>query len=336
MNVVHKIELDFVQRGMGKRIYAVQGDSGSRMLELSLYAQGCQWPVPEGVEAVLRFQKADGSGGLYDTLPDGTAAWSVLENVITWKLVPQVLSCPGPVTCQLSLMQEEVCLSTFSFDIVVEPDPSLGATESESYFNWSRRFIASPPASVGQLLRVKEVDEAGFPTVWEAMTLPGKLPNPNALTLTGAVEATYDGSEAVSVAIPEGSKYTKIKLWENADPASEFPGQTFSTSGLYSCDAIEILYSIDGGGGDHIASSGMIPVQSDDWGQGYCYYVLSAVMSHDATPYYPIWRKVHFEGGQGATITFDDARCIYTTYQQEVVNNTKIIPLRIYGIEGIE
>lgn len=40
----------------------------------------------------------------------------------------------------------------------------------------------------------------------EYMEIPaqGSFPNPNALTFTGAVEATYDGSEAVTVNIPEG------------------------------------------------------------------------------------------------------------------------------------
>jgi hypothetical protein len=32
--------------------------------------------------------------------------------------------------------------------------------------------------------------------------IPKVLPNPNPLRLTGAVEATYDGSEAVEVVIP--------------------------------------------------------------------------------------------------------------------------------------
>ena len=35
-------------------------------------------------------------------------------------------------------------------------------------------------------------------------TIPEKLPNPNALTFTGAVEGSYDGSEPVSVEIPQG------------------------------------------------------------------------------------------------------------------------------------
>lgn len=39
-------------------------------------------------------------------------------------------------------------------------------------------------------------------TAAELVEIPSTLPNPNALTFTGAVEATYDGSAAVSVEIP--------------------------------------------------------------------------------------------------------------------------------------
>ena len=46
-----------------------------------------------------------------------------------------------------------------------------------------------------------------------AKEIPEALPNPNALTLTGAVNATYDGSTAVSVEIPSGgSGGTDISL----------------------------------------------------------------------------------------------------------------------------
>ena len=46
-----------------------------------------------------------------------------------------------------------------------------------------------------------------------AKEIPEALPNPNALTLTGAVNATYDGSTAVSVEIPSGgSSGTDISL----------------------------------------------------------------------------------------------------------------------------
>ena len=55
-------------------------------------------------------------------------------------------------------------------------------------------------ASVGDIIKAKAVDENGKPTEWEAVT--AKLANPNALTFTGAVSGSYDGSEPVSVEIP--------------------------------------------------------------------------------------------------------------------------------------
>lgn len=47
-------------------------------------------------------------------------------------------------------------------------------------------------------------DLSGFATKEEIPVVPEALPNPNALTFTGAVNATYDGSQAVSVEIPSG------------------------------------------------------------------------------------------------------------------------------------
>ena len=57
-------------------------------------------------------------------------------------------------------------------------------------------------ASVGDIIKVKAVDASGKPTAWEAAT--AKLANPNALTFTGAVTGSYDGSAPLSVEIPSG------------------------------------------------------------------------------------------------------------------------------------
>lgn len=47
-------------------------------------------------------------------------------------------------------------------------------------------------------------DVGALPDTAEIPTVPAALPNPNKLTFTGAVEAEYDGSAAVSVEIPAG------------------------------------------------------------------------------------------------------------------------------------
>ena len=59
-------------------------------------------------------------------------------------------------------------------------------------------------ASVGQIAKITAVDESGVPTAWSPVDMPTTLPNPNALTFTGAVTGTYDGSAPVTVNIPEG------------------------------------------------------------------------------------------------------------------------------------
>lgn len=59
-------------------------------------------------------------------------------------------------------------------------------------------------AAVGQIAKITAVDSDGKPTAWSPVDMPEALPNPNALTFTGAVEGSYDGSEPVTVEIPSG------------------------------------------------------------------------------------------------------------------------------------
>ena len=71
-------------------------------------------------------------------------------------------------------------------------------------------------ATVGQIAKITAVDDTGKPTAWEAVDMPDKLPNPNTLTFTGAVNGSYDGSAPVRVEIPSGGGYT----WEETVLAS--------------------------------------------------------------------------------------------------------------------
>lgn len=63
---------------------------------------------------------------------------------------------------------------------------------------------AADAKAVGNALAMLEEQIPEVPTV------PSALPNPYKLTFTGAVSAEYDGSEAVSVYIPQG--YTKAEI----------------------------------------------------------------------------------------------------------------------------
>lgn len=57
-------------------------------------------------------------------------------------------------------------------------------------------------AAAGQIAKITAVDDTGKPTAWAPVDMPDKLPNPKALTFTGAAAGTYDGSAPLSVKIP--------------------------------------------------------------------------------------------------------------------------------------
>lgn len=144
MIISHKINqhLDRLEEHL---VEAVQGDSG-RELAMHLYYQNATWTPPEGTKALVRYASDQGYGGCYDTLPDGTAAWSIAENVLTVRLVPQVLAVPGIARMQVLLRHGEEAVATFSVLIRVQADPSADAMEPDGYVNLSQ-WIAEEVAT---------------------------------------------------------------------------------------------------------------------------------------------------------------------------------------------
>ena len=117
-------------------IHAVQGDTYSRNLNICLYDGMHPWNIPEGTMAAVRYAKPDHTKGYYDTLPDGTSAWEIQENLLTIRLAPQMLTVPGNVKAQIELIRGTHILSTFSLTVFVEPNPAAGVLTSEDYVNW--------------------------------------------------------------------------------------------------------------------------------------------------------------------------------------------------------
>ena len=134
MNVTHKIKLDLQQSGARQTLHVKQGDSMSRQVALSLYDDGAPWAVPEGTVLQIAYYKPDKTGGLYDTMPDGTVACSAADNVVTALLHPQMFTAIGLVACELRLLnQNGVHISTFSWYMLVDA-AITDALESEDYF----------------------------------------------------------------------------------------------------------------------------------------------------------------------------------------------------------
>lgn len=134
MVIQQRLTMDLISRTGDIRVDAVQDDKYSRYLLISLYAGGIAWPIPAGTAAIIHYEKPDKTGGSYDTMPDGTAAYSHEGNVLAICLAPQVCTAAGPVRLSVSLIQGKSELTTFRIYIDVQAKPGSNM-KSEDYVN---------------------------------------------------------------------------------------------------------------------------------------------------------------------------------------------------------
>ena len=214
MYVKHVIEMDLAGQAVMPRVDMVEGDQYARQLELSLSAGGEAWEIPDDVHALIRYRRTDGSGGEYDTLPDGTPAWSASGNVLTLTPAPQILTCPGSVMLSVTLLQGDFRISTFS--ILLNVHGALpGGTEDGSYSCYDGFLSAPKEAEVGQFFRVSGVNAHGVVSEVETVTLPS-LDDAVDAALTQARESgEFDGASAYEVAVENGFSGTQAQWLES-------------------------------------------------------------------------------------------------------------------------
>lgn len=70
-------------------------DRGSRAVCCRLLANGAPWIIPEGSQIRVAYRLPSGGQGLYDTMPDGSPAGTVAGNIVTVRLIDQLMDQPG-------------------------------------------------------------------------------------------------------------------------------------------------------------------------------------------------------------------------------------------------
>lgn len=175
MNVLHKMIADLAKPVQNPEIHAVQDDRYCRDLEITIFNDGMEWTIPEDAEIAIRFSKSDGTGGYYDTMPDGSRAWLRKGNVLTVKLAPQVLTVPGPVSLAVTLTQQQRQISTFESILQVHTNVSGRKMLSQDYEEIRNTVPVPALARKGEYLRVSDVDDSGMIRSTETRDLDTQL-----------------------------------------------------------------------------------------------------------------------------------------------------------------
>lgn len=121
MQVTKSIKIDLVEKGVQPIVYAKQNDSQTRFIAASMFANGQPFSVPDGVVAMFRAGKPDGTACFYDSNETGTPAITIEGNLVTVELAEQVLTAPGNVQAEINFYTAGgEKLTSFSFAIQVE------------------------------------------------------------------------------------------------------------------------------------------------------------------------------------------------------------------------
>lgn len=135
----YQISIDFQHPAM-IRVPVVQGDTESRTITFSLQNDAADYDPQTDLDATLTvalsYLKPDGTGGQYDTMPDGTTpAGNLSGSTCLLRLAPQTMSAAGLVLCNLVLFDTQgVTLQSYPFMLDVKRSAGMEIT-SEDYYN---------------------------------------------------------------------------------------------------------------------------------------------------------------------------------------------------------
>lgn len=201
MNITKKITMSLDNMGNPPVVNAVQSDSNTRSVAISLFFENKPWEIPEGTTAAVRFKKPDGKSGLYDTLPNEVSAYAIDGNVVTVTLAPEVLTAEGDADVAVALYNGNDVLGTFPFVVDVAPNPAAGKPLSNNYYSL-QNFDHVNAAYNNLLARIQKLEAGSAEFDWFGCVLSVNGKNPDAdgnVNISGSAEV--DTEEIVATVI---------------------------------------------------------------------------------------------------------------------------------------
>ena len=145
MEITTSITLDLATPSFPPQVSAVQYDSDTRYVAITITDNGSPWTIPTGVIGIVNIEKPDGTVCFYEYDADNNPAVTFEGNVATCLLVPQALTVHGEAYCDLSLYNaDSQKITTFYFRLAIQPAAVPDDTiTSTNYYNILTQEIAA-------------------------------------------------------------------------------------------------------------------------------------------------------------------------------------------------
>ncbi|MBE6957770.1 MAG: hypothetical protein E7447_01275 [Ruminococcaceae bacterium] len=125
---------------------ALQGDN-CRALELQFYCGEEPWVLPPDGDVFIRYTCADGSGGIFDTLPNGEPAYILAGATLTIHIPEMMCAVPGVTKAQVTIFSDGAQISSFPIELRVLPQVGQKMADGK-YVNlrkWLMSYVTEEP-----------------------------------------------------------------------------------------------------------------------------------------------------------------------------------------------
>lgn len=207
--IKHVIKADLARQGCREIIHLSQGDANSHRICFQITKNQKRWTPPAGLGVLIHYSNSYGSGGSYDTLPDGSPAWEIRQRQLLVTLVPETMALPGSVQVTVTLLLGGEALSAFHVQLMVQ---AMATAASPVLANYSRitGFLPCPDtAQEGQFFAAESVTDAGRVLTVKAADAPTGGGD-GGVSPTARVTETSDGAR-ITISDKNGTTTATIK-----------------------------------------------------------------------------------------------------------------------------
>ena len=157
------VSLD-LQRPNFQTVYAVQNDLASRWITATIRDGTALWEPPAGVDMMIRYCRADGVGGWYDVLEDGSPACIVnADNTVSIGLAQTALEIAGTATAEINFysgQSEKLTTAYFTLQVIPSVFDDATIVTTEPYINVLSQQIADVLEAAGDITGLSATAES--------------------------------------------------------------------------------------------------------------------------------------------------------------------------------
>lgn len=242
MLITKEISIDLQDRSVPQIVSAVQYDSCTRAVKITLTDAGSAWSVPSGAKAAVSYRKPDGTSGLYDALPDKSAATTISGSTVTAIFAPQMLTVAGCLDASVVLYQGSQQLATFPFEVQVARNPGAAGEVSNDYYTYAT--IPALNEAIGNLENLNTTNKTNLvAAINEAYAGGGGSGGGGGVSPSAKVEETETGAK---ITITDASGTTVAEISDGKTPVKGEDYYTEADKEELVAAVIEALPKYDG------------------------------------------------------------------------------------------